>query len=140
VRLSKPTYSIDTAGNAQPDSCTLMNAEGFDIAVVQRVPGMVSDEQWQNMVDALGKMGELVQLHNIVNHVNVTIEREDNGAYVPVFDGGDWTGAGTSKFWTGPNAHAQIIEWAEQNGYNLTNVTDTDIELHNFGEIYEIRS
>ena len=76
---------------------------------------------------------DLVSLSEMIE-VNVTIEREDNGAYVPVFDGGDWTGAGTSQFWTGPNAHARIIEWAEKHGYNLTNATDTDgniiIELH----------
>ncbi len=61
---------VETAGNAQPDSCTLENAEGYDVAVVTRVPGMVSDQQWQDIVDALGALGDLVQLHNndVENH------------------------------------------------------------------------
>jgi hypothetical protein len=67
--MTQYTRIIETAGNAQTDSCTLVNADGFDIAVVTRVPGMVSDEQWQDMIDALDKMGEFVQLHNnVIDH------------------------------------------------------------------------
>lgn len=63
--------------------------------------------------------------------MNITIEREDNGAYVPVYDKefrhyGEPAPRFLTKFWTGPNAHARIIEWAEKHGYNLTNATDTD--------------
>ena len=73
--------------------------------------------------------------HTERDQMNITIEREDNGAYVPVYDKefrhyGEPAPRFLTKFWTGPNAHARIIEWAEKHGYNLTNVTDTDIELH----------
>lgn len=56
-------------GNNQNDSCTLMNAEGYDIAVVNRVPGMMSDEQWALLMEQLN--GESYYYQTIYSGIEV---------------------------------------------------------------------